>query len=416
MGSFFSYVREFSVFSVLIFSSAAVVFAADGEFVQLIPTKTVSWTENGKPVAGWVKHGGNATFTVEDGGVLVGKSGSGVDTFLCTEKKYSNFVMKFDVKFDVNCNSGVQFRSFVQKKDANELLVGYQCEILPEKDTANIFDEHRRSCYLTPQTPELQDKINKAFKNNDWNEIVIQCVGPSIKTWLNGEKVSDLVDLAEVEGIFGFQVSSGDSGQVRWRNIQISELPATSWVPLYADKKFGAVETKPVGKWEILEDGSLRGVTEKGQPKDGLVLSKESYKNFAVKVSFKMISGNSGLYFRASEIDKPYWLKGFQCEIAIGGDTAGLWEVEGRGWVSRNVNLAKKIFKSGDWNEVGTVAVGDHLVTFLNGQKITDIVDPKCAKEGLTGLQLHGGGNQGCLFRDYYIMPLNDEAVKLIEK
>ncbi|MDR2642553.1 MAG: hypothetical protein LBC74_07145 [Planctomycetaceae bacterium] len=44
------------------------------------------------------------------------------------------------------------------------------------------------------------------------------------------------------------------------------------------------------------------------------------------------------------------------------------------------------------------------------------IVDPKCAKEGKTGLQLHGGGNQGCLFRDFYIMPLNEKAVERIKK
>ncbi len=69
-----------------------------------------------------------------------------------------------------------------------------------------------------------------------------------------------------------------------------------------------------------------------------------------------------------------------------------------------------------EWlNTVSVVAVGDHLVTFLNGRKIVDIVDPQCAKEGKTGLQLHGGGNQGFYFRDYEIMPLDDDAVKRIE-
>ncbi|MDR0392008.1 MAG: DUF1080 domain-containing protein, partial [Planctomycetaceae bacterium] len=266
------------------------------------------------------------------------------------------------------------------------------------------------------QKPELQQVIDKAFKRNDWNEIVIQCVGPSIKTWLNGVKVSDFFDLESGEGVFGFQVHSGDRGQVCWRNIRVEEFPAATWIPLYADKKFGAIEQKPVGKWEILEDGSLKGTTEKGQPKDGIIVSKDSYKDFAVKVSFKLVSGNSGLYFRASEVDKPHWLKGFQCEIAAGSLTAALWEVDGRGWVARNTKLVQEKFKTGDWNDLGTVAVGDRIATFLNGTEILDIVDPKCAKEGLTGLQLHGGGNQGCLFREYYIMPLNEKAVELIKK
>ncbi|MDR1268514.1 MAG: DUF1080 domain-containing protein [Planctomycetaceae bacterium] len=400
----------------LAFSVSFAVAANEQGFVPLlVPQPGVSWFENGKPLNGWVKRGGDATFTVE-GDSLVGKRGPGVNTFLCTEKRYSNFILKFDVKYDTECNSGVQFRSDVRSKDGKELLFGYQCEILPEKDTANIYDEHRRNRYLIPQTPELQTKIDQVFKKDGWNEIVIQCVGTSIKTWLNGEKITDFNDLESNEGIFGLQVHSGEQGQVRWRNIQIKELPPTPWILLYADKKFGEVETKPVGKWEIQDDGSLRGTTEEGQPKDGMLLSKESYKNFAAKVSFKMITGNSGLYFRAEEVDKPYWLKGFQCEIAVGGDTAGLWEVQGRGWVAKNVELAKEKYKTADWNEVGTVAVGDHLTTFLNGWTIVDIDDPSCAKEGKTGLQLHGGGNQGCLFRDYYIMPLNENAVELIKK
>jgi hypothetical protein len=398
----------------LFFVSAA-VFAAEDNFVRLIPTNAVSWTENGKPLEGWGKHGGGATFTVKDG-VLVGKFGSGIDTFLCTEKKYSDFILKFDVKFDVECNSGVQFRSLVQTKDKNELLVGYQCEINPEKDTANIFDENRRSRFLVAQKPELQAKIDRAFKKDGWNEVTIQCVGPSIKTWVNGEKITDLFDLESGEGILGFQVHSGERGLVCWRNIRIAEFPAAAWIPLFADKKFGAIEKKPVGKWEILEDGTLKGTTEKGQPKDGIIVSNESYKDFAVKVSFKMLSGNSGLYFRASEVNKPYWLKGFQCEIATDSATAGLWEVEGRGWVALNRKLVNEKFKKGNWNDLGTVAVGDRIATFLNGWEVVDIVDPKCAKEGKTALQLHGGGNQGCLFRDYYIMPLNEKAVELIKK
>ncbi|MDR0610132.1 MAG: DUF1080 domain-containing protein [Planctomycetaceae bacterium] len=396
--------------------SLTVAVADESGFVPLFtPQSGISWTENGKPLNGWVKRGGEATFTVE-GDSIVGKRGPGIDTFLCTEKKYSNFILKFDVKYDTECNSGVQFRSDIQSKNEQEVLVGYQYEILPENDTANVYDEHRRNRYLVPQTPELQTKINQVFKKGDWNEMVIQCVGPSIKTWLNGKKITDIVDLESNEGFLGLQVHSGEQGQVQWRNVQIKELPPTPWILLYADKKFGNVETKPVGRWEIQDDGSLRGTTEEGQPKDGMLLSKESYKNFAAKVSFKMITGNSGLYFRAEEVDRSYWLKGFQCEIAVGGDTAGLWEVQGRGWVARNVELAKEKYKTGDWNEVGTVAVGDQLTTFLNGWTIVNITDPQCAKEGKTGLQLHGGGSQGCLFRDYYIMPLDENTVELMKK
>ncbi|MDR1923695.1 MAG: DUF1080 domain-containing protein [Planctomycetaceae bacterium] len=393
------------------------VVAEEDGFVPLVKSGAgVVWNENGKPIDGWVKKGGDAVFSI-DKDTLVGKFGEGVDTYLCTEKKYSNFILKFDVKYDTDCNSGVQFRSGFIQRNEKELISGYQLEIVPEKDTANIYDENRRGRYLVKQTPELQAKIDKTFKKGDWNEIEIQCVGISIKTWLNGEKITDILDMASDDGIFGLQMREGDQGQIRWRNIRIKELPATPWIPLYADKKIGDAAAKPVGKWEIQDDGSLKGTTESGQPKDGLFLSNNSYKNFAVKVSFKLIAGNSGLYFRATEINKPHWLKGFQCEIATGGgDNAGLWEVDGRGWVAKNSELAQKVFKNKTWNHIGTIAIGDHLTTFLNGWVIVDIDDPKCAKEGKTGLQLHGGGNQGCFFRDYYIMPLDDKTVELIRQ
>jgi len=266
----------------------------------------------------------------------------------------------------------------------------------------------------------MAEKVGKLFKPTDWNQVEIQCVGPSIKTWVNGEKVVDLVDILCGDGFFGLQVHSGDQGIVHWRNIQIKELPATPWVSLYSDRTYGPVEIKPAGKWEVQPDGSLLGTTPSGESRDGMFLSKDVYKDFAVKVSYKEIGGNSGLYFRATEVDKPYWLKGFQCEIADAGNVCcNLWEVEGRGWVARTPDTeaaVAKVLKPKQWNDVGTVAIGDHIATFLNGQKIVDVIDPQCAKEGKTGLQLHGGGNQGYYFLEYWIMPLDTEAVKLINE
>lgn len=382
------------------------VFAEDG-FRSLIPE-----FKN--------KVGGKSTFAV-DGDTIVGTSGSGANTFLCTEKKYSNFILKFDVQCDAEYNSGVQFRSAVGSKGGENYIYGYQCEILNATDTANVYDELNRNRYLVPQET-VKEKIGKAYKKGAWNSLKIQCVGPSIKTWLNGEKIVDIIDIEANEGIFGLQVHSGNAGTVRWKNIQIKELPATPWVPLYANKKFNEdIEIKPVGEWIIQDDGVLCGRTPDREPKDGIIVTKSVYKNFAVKVSFKMEKGNSGLYFRASDVDKSYWLRGFQCEIAEAANVnANLWEVEGgRGWVQKTKEteaIAAKATKPGEWNQIGTVAVDDHLVTFLNGWTVVNIMDPNPpnGKVGKVGLQLHGGGNQGCLFNDFYVMPLNDEIVKLM--
>ena len=298
------------------FSAAA--FAEDG-FVSLMPKNAnLSWTENGKAQDGWVKYGGDATYSF-DGEKITGKRGPGSNTFLSTEKVYSNFVFKCEFKFDVDCNSGIQFRSGhrTEKRGDKEIgiVYGYQCEVATS-NPGNIYDESRRNRWLEPIADEIVKNGEKAFKATDWNEIEIQCVGPSLKTWINGVRVSDAIDIVSNEGFFGLQVHGGDQGVVNWRNIRVKELPATPWVSLYSDKKYGPIEEKPVGKWEIQEDGSILGTTSTGEAKDGMLLSKDIYKDFAVKVSYKEQGGNSGLYFRAWAVDKPHWLGGFQCEIA----------------------------------------------------------------------------------------------------
>ncbi|MDR1382227.1 MAG: DUF1080 domain-containing protein [Planctomycetaceae bacterium] len=422
------------------FSSLA--FAENG-FVSLSPTESAKWTEDGKAAAGWVKYGGEATFeTVGD--AIVGKRGPGYSTFLCTEKKYSNFIFKCETKIDVDVNSGIQFRSNTrpgkwENKDVS-IVFGYQCEstLHPEHRNAFVYDEGRRGRWINADTPELIEKSAAAFKKDEWNEYTIQCVGPSIKTWLNGTLVSDFIDLESSDGFIALQMHVAPQGEVQWRNIRIKELPATPWVPLYANGKFGDLESKclweqidgdsPFGSFvpksiavnKVLPDGTLSSSTPPNQKEDGILVSKKNYQDFAVKVSFKMESGNSGLYFRAKENDQSYWLSGFQCEIAMDSKVnAALWEVAGRGWVGKTQQteaVSAKATKQGDWNNIATVAVGDHIVTFLNGETVMNLIDPKPThgSSGKVGLQLHGGGSQGCLFRDFYIMPLNEEAVKLI--
>jgi len=65
---------------------------------------------DGKTIAGWRKAGGNATYWTEDG-CIIGKVGPGPNTFLCTEKTFTDFILKVEAKFDVPGNSGIQIRS-----------------------------------------------------------------------------------------------------------------------------------------------------------------------------------------------------------------------------------------------------------------------------------------------------------------
>lgn len=61
-----------------------------------------------------------------------------------------------------------------------------------------------------------------------WNEYVIEAIGPSLKTWVNGVPCAKLTDDADAEGFIALQVHSGKQGRIRWRNVRIKEVKQTS--------------------------------------------------------------------------------------------------------------------------------------------------------------------------------------------
>ena len=83
---------------------------------------------DGKTLKGWTQLNGTATYRVEEG-IIIGKTKEGSpNSFLCSDKLYDNFDLKFDVKVDNGLNSGVQVRS--QTKDGPKGRVnGPQIEI-----------------------------------------------------------------------------------------------------------------------------------------------------------------------------------------------------------------------------------------------------------------------------------------------
>ena len=391
---------------------------ADGEdegFVSLMTVKSGdSWTENGKPLNGWIKHGGEATYEVL-GDEIVGRRGPGPNTFLCTEKSYSNFILKFEFRYDVDCNSGMQFRSNLNE---NGVVSGYQCEIDSGGMTGLtgwVYDESRRNRWLKTPDEEDRRRIAEATREGDWNAMTVQCVGPSLITWLNDVKIDDLVDLETQEGFLGLQVHGGPQGQLRWRNIRIQELPPTSWIPLFADGQFGEATAEPAEKWTILDNGLLQTSTGATQTQDSLLASKREYADFAIKMSYRDIAAPCGLFFRARPNNQQIGYQGVQYDIAAGASTGGLWDSGGRGWIAQNDELSNEMYRSDDWNRIGVAALGSRLTTFLNGREIVELLDAKGAKQGYAALQISRNAEKtGCIIDDFRIMPLDDEAMKLI--
>lgn len=180
---------------------------------------------DGKTLEGWKQINGKAKYVVDEETILGTTAKGSPNSFLCTERHYSDFELEFEVKLDPRLNSGAQIRSNSLPNYRRGRVHGYQVEIATH-NAGRIYDEARRGRWLGkgPVSP----KARTAFKRDDWNHFRVVCKGDSIKTWVNGIPVADVTDSMTASGFIGLQVHSfrGDPpAWVRWRNIRIKELP-----------------------------------------------------------------------------------------------------------------------------------------------------------------------------------------------
>lgn len=184
---------------------------------------------NGKDLSGWTQKGGKAIYTVEDKQIVGTTAPNTPNSFLCTEKNYSDFVLEYEFKVDPKLNSGVQIRSNSLPDYKNGRVHGYQVEIDPSERawTAGIYEEGDRGWL---NNLENNEPARKAFRQNEWNHVRVEAVGDSLKTWLNGVPAADLKDSKTASGFIGLQVhgvgSRTDAIQIRWKNIRLKDLSA----------------------------------------------------------------------------------------------------------------------------------------------------------------------------------------------
>ena len=176
--------------------------------------KTGEWTSlfNGKDLSGFKQLNGKAKYEVRNGEIVgITKFGE-PNSFLATEKNYGDFVLELDLKMYADMNSGVQFRSQSAVPGSEQStakvpdrVYGYQAEVDPSDRawSGGIYDEARRGwLYSLENNPAAK----KAFKKTDWNHYKIECIGNSIRTWINGVPCAHVIDDVNPTGFIALQV------------------------------------------------------------------------------------------------------------------------------------------------------------------------------------------------------------------
>ena len=190
--------------------------------------------------------------------------------------------------------------------------------------------------------------------------------------------------------------------------LTCSILQAGEWQSLFDGKTLGQWEARPGGKWEVV-DGVIHGRQEKSEKRHGILLSKKEYSDFEITFKYKALEGNSGFYFRCTKVDHIYSVKGFQTEIdSTAKHSNGFYETLGRAWVVKpSKEKIAKVYKIKDWNELKLRAVGRHVVSYLNGQKMAELIHDKGNLKGYFGFQLHGSQKMDVQFKDIKILDLS---------
>jgi hypothetical protein len=370
---------------------------------------------NGKNLEGWSQRNGTATYRVE-GNAIVGKTSEGSpNSFLCSNKLYGDFELKFDVKVDRELNSGVQIRSQSVGDTPDGRVNGPQVEISLDGMAGYVYGESAGGW----MTPDADRKPHQNFKDGEWNSYHVVAYGNTIQTWINGQQISDLTHEEKFQthpkGFIGLQVHGIAKGtgpyEVRWRNLKLRDL--SGFKTLYNGKDLTGWNT--TGNWLVQKDRSLLiqpRPGEKGwQRYDAYLWSEKKYKDFVLDVEYSYPpGGNSGVYFRVGDRNDPVE-KGIEAQVLDSSEKKEPLGQHDHGGIIRTAAPSKNMSRPpGEWNRMVVTCVGSHLVVELNGEQIIDTqLDQGAMKdrplEGYIGFQDHGEPNN-LRFRDIRILEI----------
>ena len=172
-----------------------------------------------------------------------------------------------------------------------------------------------------------------------------------------------------------------------------------AWIPMLSQAQTSLFNGKNLDGWTIqgtenwyVEDGLL--ICESGPDEEyGYLTTDAFYDDFILELDFKQeADGNSGVFIRSTVEGTK--ISGWQVEVAPPGlHTGGVYESYGRGWLIKPEPEKEKFLKMGEWNHLKIKVKGEHITSWLNGEKMIHLKDEKIGDgKGSIALQIHSGG------------------------
>jgi hypothetical protein len=317
---------------------------------------------DGQDLAGWRVHGTGGHWVVADG--VLTATGTG-GNWLGTSAVFDDFELVAEWKVSKGGNSGIFFRA---SEEGRPWIDGYESQIDEDDEknpTGSIYNR------IQAKKAEVPDET--------WHQSRIIAEGDHIVVLLNGEKVVDGSDATHRAGHIGVQFHHGGM-QVWFRKIWLRPLGLK---PIFNGKDFTGwrkVGSKPS---YTIEDGAVR---IQGGP--GYLESGEDYADFMAQLEIRAEpNSNSGVFFRGPRVEGDEfkrWPQGYEAQVfnhPRDFTTGGIY-----GFIA-----ARGVFsQDGEWFVMTINAVGNRLVTWVNGRPAVDWEDTENRfRDGILALQAH---------------------------
>ena len=189
--------------------------------------------------------------------------------------------------------------------------------------------------------------------------------------------------------------------------------PQGKAVPLFDGRTLAGWEGNPK-LWRV-QDGALTGgsLTETVKQNEFLATTRD-YTNFIVRLKIKLTGTNgfinSGFQIRSQRVPNNSEMAGYQCDFGEPNWYGAIYDESRRNKVlaGPDKKLLEKIVKHDDWNEYTIRCEGPRIRLWLNGTLTVDYTeeDAKIERDGIIGLQIHGGAKAKAYYKNITIEEL----------